>query len=77
MSEKLYRNVQCKCRSGISCRWRLGKARDGKFKAMAVRSATRGVPSDFLPFEVMDAVLGSHAPHFDTLDQAENYVRSL
>lgn len=77
MSEKKYRHIQCKCRAGISCRWHLGKTKDGKFKAMGVRSATRRVPSAFLPFEVTNAVLGGGAPRFHTLDEAEMYVRSL
>lgn len=77
MAEKTHRSIQCKCHAGISCRWHLGKTKDGKFKAMGVRSATRRVPSAFLPFEVTNAVLGHGAPLFDTLDQAENYVRSL
>lgn len=77
MAEKDYRKIQCKTRGGISCRWTIGKTKDGKFKAISVRSARKGLPTSFLPFEVMDAVLGAHSPRFDTLDGAEAYVRSI
>lgn len=77
MIKKNHRNIQCKCSAGISCRWSIGVKKDGKFGAVSVRSAKRGFPTDFLPFEIMHAVLGHGQPTFDTLDEAEAYVRSL
>jgi hypothetical protein len=74
--EKTFRKIQCKCRAGISCRWTVGKSNGGGFKALSVRSARKGFPSDFLPFEVMDAVMNRNI-RFNTMDEAEQYVRSL
>lgn len=74
--EKTFRNLQCKCQAGISCRWTIGKSKDGGFKALSVRSARKGFPSAFLPFEIMDAVMNRNI-RFDSMDAAEAYVRSL
>jgi len=81
MKSKL-RKFRCKARCGLSLRWTLGPNRDGtKFKAIAVGDAKMGrqpVPSAFIPsidFAISSAVIGG--PSFDSMDEAEQYVRSL
>lgn len=79
MTEKTHKHLRCKTRGGISCRWTVGKTKKGDFKALSVGQAkVRGnpIPSDFLPFEVMDAVMNQHI-RFGSMEAAEAYVRSL
>lgn len=79
MAEKSYRKFRCKTRGGISCAWTVGRTKDGDFKALSVGKAKVGgrpIPSDFLPFEVMDAVMNRNI-RFASMDAAEAYARSL
>lgn len=79
VSEKEHKSFRCKSSTGYSCRWSVGKTSRGDYKAMSVGKAkVRGRPvlSDFLPFEIMDAVMNPHI-RFDSLIDAEMYVRSL
>ncbi len=72
------KKIRCKARCGLSCQWSIGQTKDGKWKAMSLGNVKRGrnpVPSDFVPFELSNAVY--NGPTFETLDQAEQYVRSL
>jgi hypothetical protein len=77
--ETARRSFRCKSRAGYSCQWSVGKTTKGDFKALSVGKAkVRGnpIPSDFLPFEIMDAVMNQHI-RFGNLEDAEAYVRSL
>jgi hypothetical protein len=50
------------------------------WKAIGVgdaRSRNRAVPTEFIPFEISNAVLGAFAPSFTTHEEAEQFVRSL
>lgn len=74
-----FRSFRCKSSTGYSCRWSVGKTSKGDFKALSVGKAkVRGhpIPSDFLPFEIMDAVMNPHI-RFGSIEDAESYVRSL
>lgn len=74
----MQKKIRCKTQCGMSVKWRLGQARDGKWKAMGLSDAKMGsrpVPLDFVPFELSNAVI--NGPSFDTIDQAEAFVRSL
>lgn len=70
------KTLRVKASCGVTLTWRLGKNRDGKFKALSCGTPRPKMPMDFLPFEVMDAVY-NRSITFDTLAEAENYVRSL
>lgn len=79
MSEKSHKTFRCKSSRGYSCKWTIGKTSKDDFKALSVGQAKvrgRPLPSDFLPFEIMDAVMNQNI-RFDSMDAAENYVRSL
>ena len=74
-----HRSFRCKSRAGYSCRWTVGKSSGGGFKPMSVgkvKIGGRPIPCDFLPFELMDAVM-NRSIRFDTLEEAEVYVRNL
>lgn len=74
-----YRSFRCKAQCGLSIQWGVGKTRSGKYKALSAGKMKYGrspVPSDFAPFEILDSVLGK-GHEFDSIDEAERYVRSL
>jgi hypothetical protein len=74
-----HREFRCKSRTGYSCRWSVGKTSKGDFKALSVGKAKigrRSIPSDFLPFEIMDAVMND-GNRFSTLEDVEAFVRNL
>jgi hypothetical protein len=68
--------IRCKASCGVTLTWRVGKNRDGKFKALSCGTPRPHMPLDFLPFKVMDAVYNRHTV-FETLDEAVRFVRSL
>lgn len=77
--DETHRSFRCKSRGGFSCFWRVGKTKRGDYKALSVgkvKVGGRPIPSDFLPFEIMDAVMNQNT-RFDTLADAEAYVRNL
>ena len=78
-ANETHRSFRCKTSGGISCFWRVGKTKRGDYKALSVGKAKVGgrpIPSGFLPFEVMDAVMNQNT-RFNTLEDAEAYVRNL
>lgn len=79
MAEKSHKTFRCKSTMGYSCRWSVGKTTKGDFKALSVGQAKvrgRPIPADFLPFEIMDAVMNQHI-RFGSMEAAEAYCRSL
>lgn len=70
------RALRCKASCGVTLTWRFGKTRDGKFKATSCGTPRPPMPLDFLPFEIMDAIYNRNVS-FDTLKDAQDYVRSL
>lgn len=74
----MWKKIRCKSSHDLSCQYRIGQNKDGKWKAMSlgsIKSRGRPVPTDFAPFELMNAVV--NGPVFPTQDQAEKYVRGL
>lgn len=72
------KTIRVKSSFGITATWRLGRGKSGKFKAVGLSKAKVGknpIPLDFVPFEMSNAVM--NAPEFNTLAEAENYVRSI
>lgn len=76
------RSFRAKAKCGLSLKWTIGPNREGtKWKAIAVGDAKMGrqpIPTAFIPnhdFAISSAVIGG--PSFDSLDEAERYVRSI
>ena len=72
------KSIRCKAKCGLSLKWRLGQTKDGKWKPLSVGDCRRGgipIPTDFVPFEISNAVV--NGPRFDTIEQAESFIRSL
>ena len=74
MSDRKTLRLKASC--GITLTWRISRNRDGKFKALSCGNPKPTMPLDFLPFAIMDAVYNRHTV-FDTLDEAEQFVRGL
>lgn len=70
------KTLRMKAKCGVTLTWRLGKTKDGKFKALSCGTPRPHMPLDFLPFEIMDAVYNRNTT-FDSLDEAERFVRGL
>jgi len=70
------KTLRFKSSCGVTLTWRIGKNREGKFRALSCGTPRPHMPLDFLPFPIMDAVYNRHIA-FNTLAEAETYVRSL
>jgi hypothetical protein len=72
------KTLRFKSSSGITATWRIGKNREGKFKALSLGNAKvdgNPLPLDFVPFEMSNAVI--NGPSFETEYEAECFVREL
>lgn len=76
MSQSESLKLRCKASNGVTYLWRLGKNRDGKFRALSVGKPSNRMPMDFAPFPIMDAAV-NRSIVFDTMSEAERFVRSL
>jgi hypothetical protein len=80
MTAKPFRKVRCKTSFGITVSWNIHQSEDGKWRLAGVGSARRGsstVPSEFLPFEISNAVMSPLKPEFDSFEDAANYARTI
>jgi hypothetical protein len=80
MSTKTFRKVRCKTSFGIVVSWNIHQSKDGKWRLSGVGSGRRGnspVPSEFLPFEISNAVMSPLKPAFDSFETAAEYARSI
>lgn len=79
MTEKTQKSFRCKSSTGYSCQWRVGRTSIGDYKVLScgkIKVNGNPIPSDFAPFEIMDAVL-NRSIRFKTLEAAEDYVKGL
>ena len=74
-----YKKIRCKARCGLSCQWTIGHKND-RWRVVGlgnVKNGRNSVPTDFVPFELSNAVMSPLKPDFATFAEAEQYVRSL
>jgi hypothetical protein len=74
-----YKKIRCKAQCGLSCQWTIGE-KAGRWRLVGLGNVKNGrnpVPTDFVPFELSNAVLGHHKPDFATFEEAAQHARSL